>query len=148
METVGLLSCMCSEDFYCWGFVWVGQATDLFSEEMVMEVVDFDVVDFEDFVENFVEEGNVDMVDRMVDIGNTESIFHRYFVLLAPRFVIDFEIGAKVAAKNSNLVEVDYTFDHEILVFGSLLRPSRDRIEIFYGTCRNFLLKDIFKTKK
>ena len=33
-----------------------------------MEVVDFDVVDFEDFFENSVEEENVDMVDRMVDI--------------------------------------------------------------------------------
>ena len=115
---------MCSEDFYCWGLVWVGQAIDLFSKEMVMEVVDFYVVDFEDFVENFVEEGNVDMVDRMVDIGNTESIFHRDFVLLAPKFVIDFEIGAKVAAKNSNLVGVDYTTDHEILVFEVLAKVS------------------------
>ena len=42
METVGLLSCMCSKDFYCCGSVWVGQVTDFFSEEMVMEVVDFD----------------------------------------------------------------------------------------------------------
>ena len=124
METVGLLSCMCSEDFYYWGLVWVGQVTDIFSEEMVMEVVDFDVVDFEDFVENFVEEGNVDMVDRMVDIDSTESIFHRDFVLLVPKFEIDFEIGAKVAAKNSNLVKVDYTFDHEILVFEVLAKAS------------------------
>ena len=46
-----------------------------------MEVVDCDVVDF---FESFVEEENVNMVDRMVDIGNTESIFHRDFVLLAP----------------------------------------------------------------
>ena len=122
MEIVGLLSCMYYEDFYCWGLVWVEQATDLISEEMVMGVVDFDVVDFEDFVENFVEEENVDMVDRMVDIGNTESIFHRDFVLLSPNFVIDFEIGAKVAAKNSNLVEVDYTFDHEIIVFEVLAK--------------------------
>ena len=90
METVGLLSCMCSEDFYCWGLVWVGQATDFFSEEMVMEVIDFDVVDVEDFFENFVEEGNVDIVDRMVDIDSTESIFHRDFVLLVPKFEIDF----------------------------------------------------------
>ena len=108
---------MCSEDFYYWGLGWVGQETDLFSEEMVMEVVDFDVVDFEnfveDFVENFVEEGNVDMVD----IDSTESIFHRDFVLLTPKFVIDFEIGAKFSAKNSNLVGVDYTTNHEILVF-------------------------------
>ena len=77
-----------------------------------MEVVNIDVVDFEDSVENFVEEGNVDMVDRMVDISNTESIFHRDFVLLVPKFEIDFGIAAKVAAKISNLVGVDYTSDH------------------------------------
>ena len=116
METVGLLSCMCSEDFYCWGLVWVGQVTDFFSEEMVMEVIDFDVVYFEDFVENFFEfffeKGNMDVVDRMVDIDNTESIFHRDFVLLVPKFEIDFGIGAKVATKNSNLVGFDYTSDH------------------------------------
>ena len=121
MGTVGLLSCMCSEDFYCWGLVWVGQVTDFLSKEMVMEVVNFDVVDFEDsvegFVEDFFEEGNVDMVDRMVDIDSTESIFHRDFVLLVPKFEIDFEIGAKVSAKNSNLVGVDYIADHGILVF-------------------------------
>ena len=112
MGIVDLPSYMYSEGFYCWGLVLDGQAIDLIFEEMVMEVVDFDVMDFEDFVENFVEEENVDMVDRMVDIGNTESIFHRDFVLLAPKFVIDFEIGAKVAAKSSNLVEVDCTFDY------------------------------------
>ena len=96
-----------------------------------MEVVDFDVVSsddvVEDFVENFVEdfEGkNVGMVDRMVDIGNTESIFHGDFVLLAPKLVIDFQIGAKVAAKNSNLVGVDYTTNHEILVFKVLDKAS------------------------
>ena len=89
----------------------------MFSEEMVMEVVDFDV-DFEDFVE----EGNVDMVDRMVDIDSTESIFHRDFVPLVPKLEIDFEIGTKVAAKNSNWMEVDYTFDHEILVSGVLAK--------------------------
>ena len=128
METVGLLSCMCSEDFYCWGLVWVGQATDFFSEEMVIEVVNFDFLDFEDsdegFVEDFFEEGNVDMVDRMVDIDSTVSIFHRDFVLLVPKFEIDFEIGAKVVAKNSNLVGVDYTYDHGILVFEVLAKAS------------------------
>ena len=83
-----------------------------------MEVVNFDVVDFDDFVEDFVEEGNLDMVD----IDSTESIFHRDFVPLVPKLEIDFKIGAKVVAKNSNLVEVDYTFDHEILVFGVLAK--------------------------
>ena len=126
METVGLLSCMCSEDFYCWGVVWVEQDIDLIFEEMVMKVIDFDVAGSDDvvenFVENFVEEGNMDMVDRMVDIGNNESIFHRDFVSLVPKLEIDFEIGAKVAAKNSSLVGVDYTFDHEIRVFEVLAK--------------------------
>ena len=85
-----------------------------------MEVVDFDVVDFEDFV---VEE-NVDIVDKMVDIDSTESIFHRDFVPLVPKFEIDFGIGAKVAAKNSNLVGVNYTTDHGILVFEVLGKSS------------------------
>ena len=115
---------MCSEDFYCWGLVWVGQVTDFLFEEMVMEVVDFDVVDFEDFVEDFVEEGNLDMVDKMVDIDSTKSIFHRDFVLLVPKFEIDFGIGAKVAAKNSNLVGVDYIADHGILVFEVITKAS------------------------
>ena len=130
MEIVGLLSCMCSKDFYCWGLVWVELAIDWIFEEMVMEVVDFDVVGsddvVEDFVENFVEyfeenfvedfeDKNVDMVDRMVDTDNMESIFHRDLVILVPKLEIDFEIGAKVAAKNSK-VEVDYTIDHGILV--------------------------------
>ena len=84
-------------------------------EEMVMGVVDFDVVGCEASVEDF-EEKNVGMVDRMVDTDSMESIFHRDFVFLVPRTEVDFEIGAKVAAKNSK-VEVDYTFDHGILVF-------------------------------
>ena len=120
MGIVGLLSCMCSEDFYCWGLVWVEKETDFISEEMVMGVVDFDVVGSEDSVEDFVEdfeEKNVGMVDRMVDTDSMESIFHRDFVFLMPKIEIDFEIGAKVAAKNSK-VEVDYTFDHGILVSG------------------------------
>ena len=125
MEIVGLLSCMYSEGSYYWGLVWVEPAIDLIFEGMVMKVVDFDDV-VEDFVENFVEDfeenfvedfedKNVDMVDRMVDTENMESIFHRDLVILVPKLEIDFEIGAKVAAKNSK-VEVDYTFDHEIPV--------------------------------
>ena len=126
METVGLLSCMYSEGSYYWGLVWAELEIDWIFEGMVMEVVDFDVVgsddvveDFvEDFEENFVEDfedKNVDMVDRMVDTDSMESIFHRDFVFLVPKIEIDFEIGAKVAAKNSK-VEVDYTIDHGILV--------------------------------
>jgi len=121
---------MYSEGSYYWGLVWVEPEIDFIFEGMVMEVVDFDVVGsddvVEDFVENFVEDfeenfvedfedKNVDMVDRMVDTDSMESIFHRDFVFLVPKIEIDFEIGAKVAAKNSK-VEVDYTFDHGILV--------------------------------
>ena len=90
METVDLLSCMYYEDIYFWGLVWVEHATDLIFEEIVMEVVDFDVVDFEDFVEDFVVEENVDMVDKMVDINNTERTYHKDFVLLEPKIEIDF----------------------------------------------------------
>ena len=126
MENVGLLSCLCSEDFYYWGLVWVEQGIDFIFEGMVMKVVDFDVVGSDDVVEDFVEyfeenfveyfeDKNVDMVDRMVDTDSMESIFHRDFVFLVPKIEIDFEIGAKVVAKNSK-VEVDYTFDHEIPV--------------------------------
>ena len=131
MEIVVLLSCMYSEDSYYWGLVWAELVIDWIFEGMVMEVVDFDEVGSDDVVENFVEnfvedfEENfvenfedkiVDMVDRMVDTDNMESIFHRDLVILVPKLEIDFEIGAKVAAKNSK-VEVDYTFDHGILVF-------------------------------
>ena len=108
--------------------VWVGPATELFSEEMVMEVIDFDfgfdIVDsFEDFVVG--ESLNMlDMMDKKVDIDNTGRTFHKDFVFLVPKAEIDFEIGAKVAAKNSNLVGVDYTIDHEILVFEILAKAS------------------------
>ena len=126
MEIVDLLSCMYSEGSYYWGLVWAKLEIDWIFEGMVMEVVGSDDV-VEDFVENFVEDfeenfvedfedKNVDMVDRMVDTDNMESIFHRDLVILVPKLEIDFEIGAKVAAKNSK-VEVDYTFDHGILVF-------------------------------
>ena len=107
---------MYSEDFYYWGLVLAGQVTGFIYEEMVMEVVDFDS-DFEvvDSSKDFVEEENLDMMDKMdkmVDIDNTERTYHNYFVLLEPKIEIDFEIGAKVAAKNSNLVGVDYTSDY------------------------------------
>ena len=110
------------EDFYCWGLVWVEQAIDLIFEEMVMGVVDFDVVGSNDVVEDFVEDFEENFVEDfedknvgMVDTDSMESIFHRDFVFLVPKIEIYFEIGAKVAAKNSK-VEVDYTFDHGILV--------------------------------
>ena len=109
MEIVDLLSYMYSEGFYCWGLVLVGQVTDFLFEEMVMEVMDFDF-DF-DFVDSVEEEG-LDMMDKMVDIDNTGRTFHKDFVLLEPKVEIDFEIGAKVAAKSSNYVGVDYTFDY------------------------------------
>ena len=94
----------------------VGQVTYLLSEEMVMEVVDFDSgFEVVDSVESFVEEENLDMMDKMdkmVDIDNFVRTFHKGFVYLEPKFEIDFKIGAKFAAKSSNLVGVGYTFDY------------------------------------
>ena len=121
MEIVVLLTCMYSEDSYYWGLVWAELVIDWIFEGMVMEVVDFDEVGsddvVEDFVENFVEDfeenfvedfedKNVGMVDKMVDTDNTESIFQRDFVLLVPKVEIDFEIEAKVAAKNSKVLYI------------------------------------------
>ena len=116
MEIVVLLSYIYSKDFYCWGLLLAGQVTSLIFEEMAMEVEDFGS-DFEvvDSAEDFVEEENLDMMDnmdKMVDIDNTERTYHKDFVLLEPNIEIDFEIGAKVVAKNSNLVGVDYTYDY------------------------------------
>ena len=128
MEIVVLLRYMYSEGSYYWGLVWAELVIDWIFEGMVMEVVDFDEVGSDDVVENFVEnfvedfeENFVDMVDRMVDTDNIESIFHRDFVFLVPKLEIDFEIEAKVAANNSK-VEVGYTFDHGILVFEVLAK--------------------------
>ena len=121
---------MYCEGSYYWGLVWAELVIDWIFEGMVMEVVDFDEVGSDDVVENFVEnfvedfeenfvgnfeDKNVDMVDRMVDTDSMESIFHRDFVFLVPKIEIYFKIGAKVAAKNSK-VEVEYTFDHGILM--------------------------------
>ena len=101
------------EDFYCWGLVWVGQTTNFFPEEMVMEVVDFDS-DFEvvDSAEDFFEKEYLDMMDnmyKMVDIDNTKRTYHNDFVLLEPKIENDFKIWAKVASNNSNLVVVEDT---------------------------------------
>jgi hypothetical protein len=49
----------------------------------------------------------------MEDIDNIEKISHKDFVLLVPKVEIEIEIEveAKVAAKNSNLVGAEDTFD-------------------------------------
>lgn len=61
--------------------------------EMVMKVVGFDLefVDFVDF-------------EKMEDIDKSEQISHKDFASLVPMIGMDFEIGDKVVAKNSNLV--------------------------------------------
>jgi len=61
--------------------------------EMVMKVMGFDlkVVDFIDF-------------EKMEDIDKIEQISHKDFASLVPMIGMDFEIGAKVVANNSNLV--------------------------------------------
>jgi len=52
-----------------------------------------------------------DYSDMMEDIDNIEKISHKDFVLLMPKVEIEIEVEAKVAAKNSNLVGVEDTFD-------------------------------------
>ena len=61
--------------------------------EMEMKVVGFDL-EVVDFVVDF---------ENMEDIDKTEQISHKDFASLVPIIVMDFEVGAKVVAKNSNL---------------------------------------------
>lgn len=58
--------------------------------EMVMKVVGFDL-EFVDF-------------EKMEDIDKIEQISHKDFSSLVPMIGMDFEIWAKVVARNSNLV--------------------------------------------
>ena len=76
--------------------------------EMAMKV---EGSDFEVVVVDFVGEDNS---DKMEDIGNIGKISHKDFVPLVPTVEIDteIEVEAKVAAKNSNLVGVEDTFDY------------------------------------
>jgi len=77
--------------------------------EMVMKVGGFDL-EAMDFVVGFVGE---DSTDKMEEIDNIEQISHKDFVPLVPmvEIDIDFEVEAKVAAKNSNLVGAENTLD-------------------------------------
>ena len=60
---------------------------------MVMKVVGFDL-ELVDFVD----------LEKMEDIDKIEKISHKNFSSLVPMIGMDFEVGAKVVAKNSNLV--------------------------------------------
>jgi len=64
--------------------------------EMAMKVVDFDleVVELVDF-------------EKMEDIDKIEQISHKDFAYLVPMIDMDFEVGTKVVAKDSNLVGVE-----------------------------------------
>ena len=92
---------------------------------MAGKVVDLIFVGMEARVENFVEEfvvavemvmkvvgfdlEVVELVDleRMEDIDKVEKISHKDFAYLVPMIDMDFEIGAKVVAKDSNLAGVE-----------------------------------------
>ena len=122
MEIVVLPPCKYSEDFYCWGLVMVGQVADFIFVEMVVRVEYFGFVvemiikleryDFEvvavDFVVECVGKDNSDMTE---DIDNIEKISHKEFALLKPKVEIEIEVEAKVAAKDSNFVGTEDTFD-------------------------------------
>ena len=77
--------------------------------EMTMKVVGFGL-EVVDFVVGFVEE---DSPNKMEDIDNIEQISHKDFVSLMPMIEIDtdFEVEAKVVAKNSNLVRAKNSLD-------------------------------------
>ena len=61
-------------------------------EEMAMKVVGFDL-----------EAGEFVNFEKMEDIDKIEQISHKDFAFLVPMIDMDFEVGAKVVAKNSNL---------------------------------------------
>jgi len=64
--------------------------------EMAMKVVDFalEVVELVDF-------------EKMEDIDKIEQISHKDFAYLVPMIEMDFEVGTKVVAKDSNLVGIE-----------------------------------------
>ena len=64
--------------------------------EMAMKVVDLglEVVVLVDF-------------EKMEDIDKIEQISHKDFAYLVPMIEMDFEVGTKVVAKDSNLVGVE-----------------------------------------
>jgi len=64
--------------------------------EMAMKVVDFDleVVELVDF-------------EKMEDIDKIEQISHKDFSYIVPMIEMDFEVGTKVIAKDSNLLGVE-----------------------------------------
>ena len=64
--------------------------------EMAMIIVDFDleIVELADF-------------EKMEDFGKIEQISHKDSAYLASMLERDFEVGTKVVAKDSNLVEVE-----------------------------------------
>ena len=64
--------------------------------EMAMIVVDFDLEDVE--LVGF---------EKIEDIDKIEQISHKYFSYLVPMIEMDFEVGTKVVAKDSNLVGVE-----------------------------------------
>ena len=126
---VVLLPCKHSEVFCSWDLVMVGLVVDLACVEIEAGVEDFDfveevaVVEMEmkgegfdlevvvvDFVVGFVGE---DSFDKMEDIDNIEQISHKDFVPLVPMIEIDtdFEVEAKVVAKNSNLMRAENSLD-------------------------------------
>ena len=64
--------------------------------EMAMKVVDLglEVVELVDF-------------EKMEDIDKIEQISHKDFAYLVPMIEMDFAVGTKVVAKDSNLVGVE-----------------------------------------
>jgi len=96
----------------------VGLVVDLFFVEMEARVENLDFVE-KVFVVGMVikvvgfDLELVDFVDleKMEDIDKIEKISHKDFTSLVAMIGMDFEIGAKVFAKNSNLVGAESSQD-------------------------------------
>ena len=69
--------------------------------EMAMIIVDFDleIVELADF-------------EKMEDIDKIEQISHKDFAYLVPMIEMDFEVGTKVVARDSNLVGVESSWGY------------------------------------
>ena len=88
-----------------------GLVVDLSFVEMEARVEDLDLVEKVVVVEMAMKVVNFDLevvefvyFEKMEDIDKIEKISHKDFASLVPMIDMDFEVGAKVVAKNSNFV--------------------------------------------
>ena len=111
---VDLPTCKHFEDFYYWGLAMAEKEVDLTSVGMEARVENLDsvekvvVVEMAMIVVGFdLEVVELVSFEKMEDIDKIGQISHKDFAYLVPMIEKDFEVGTKVVAKDSNLVEVE-----------------------------------------